>query len=140
MQPSKDVKTPLRAAYHGHLTQLAAKLQASKHGLLQATLDMNRDWQSFKTSYLDKQLHLEDRNSWEVELPTVQNGPDELTDPGSCQMDVYSQADFDNTEVCSLNCTLPSSLAKVTMPQSPGSIQSIICFVLDLSVCSSAAL
>lgn len=99
MQPHKDSKIPLRAAYHGHLTQLAAKLQASKHGLLQATLDMNRDWQSFKTAYLDKQLHLEDRNSWEVDLPAEHSGPDDLTDPGACQMDVYSQADFDNTEV-----------------------------------------
>jgi hypothetical protein len=99
MQPQSGVKGPLRAAYHGHVTQLAAKLQSSTHGLLQATLDMNREWQSFKTSYLDKQLHLEDRNSWEVDLPSEHNGPDELTDPAQCQMDVYSQQDFDNTEV-----------------------------------------
>jgi hypothetical protein len=101
MQPHSGIKAPLRAAYHGHVTQLAAKLQASSHGLLQATLDMNREWQSFKTEYLDKQLHLEDRNSWEVDLPAENNGPDDLTDAANCQMDVYSQADFDNTEVCS---------------------------------------
>ena len=106
VQPHKDSKGPVRAAYHGHLTQLAAKLQASKHGLLQATLDMNRDWQSFKTSYLDPQLHLEDRNSWQVDLPSEHPGPDDLTDPSACQMDVYSQADFDNTEV---SCCAPPS-------------------------------
>jgi hypothetical protein len=101
VQPHKTCKDePLRAAYHGHLTQLAAKLQGSKHGLLQATLDMNREWQTFKTVYLEKQLLLEDRNSWEVDLPSEQSPGDDLVEmPGCCQMDVYSQADFDNTEV-----------------------------------------
>ena len=99
VQPHRDSKGPARAAYHGHLTQLAAKLQATKHGLLQATLDMNRDWQSFKASYLDQQLVLEDRTSWEVDLPAEHPSPDDMNDPGACQMDVYSQADFDNTEV-----------------------------------------
>lgn len=90
----------LRAAYHGHVTQLAARLQSSEHGLLQATLDMNRDWQAFKAAHLDAQLLLEDRNSWEVDMPAEQIPGDDLSDmAGVCSMDAYGQSDFDTADV-----------------------------------------
>ena len=91
----------MRAAYHGHITQLAARLQTSEHGLLQATLDMNRDWQSFKAAHLDAQLMLEDRNSWEVDMPAEQMPGDDINDmSGVCSMDAYGQSDFDTADVC----------------------------------------
>eukprot|EP00892_Ulva_mutabilis_P005505 jgi/Ulvmu1/3326/UM155_0009.1 len=89
----------MRAAYHGHITQLAARLQSSEHGLLQATLDMNRDWQAFKAAHLDAQLLLEDRGSWEVDMPAEQMPGDDLSDmAGVCSMDAYGQSDFDTTD------------------------------------------
>jgi len=110
LQPRRVRKgETMRAAYHGHLTQLAARLQTSEHGLLQATLDMNRAWQAFKAAHLDAQLLLEDRNSWEVDMPAEQMPGDDINDmSGVCSMDAYGQSDFDTADVCTLLLTLPS--------------------------------
>lgn len=101
----------MRAAYHGHITQLAARLQTSEHGLLQATLDMNRDWQAFKAAHLDAQLLLEDRTSWEVDMPAEQMPGDDINDmSGVCSMDAYGQSDFDTADVRTLWLTLTTPL------------------------------
>ena len=73
-QASNHAK-PLRAAYEGHITELANKLVhvAGKNAGVQAALDLNQVWNTYVKNTLEPRNRVQDSELWEAGRPPTNN-------------------------------------------------------------------